>query len=61
MELILTGTSLTAPELERYGLASKVVASDQDVVGEAIKTATTIAAFSAPAIGLAKQAVKAGE
>ncbi|KAF1977973.1 enoyl-CoA hydratase [Bimuria novae-zelandiae CBS 107.79] len=61
MELILTGSSLTAHEMERYGIVNKVVATDHDVVEEAIKIATSIATFSAPVVGLAKQAVKAAE
>lgn len=61
MELILTGTSMTATELERYGIVNRVVSVEQDVVDEALKMAETVAAFSAPAIGLAKQAIRAGK
>jgi enoyl-CoA hydratase/carnithine racemase len=61
MELILTGESATAIDMERYGIVNKIVSIEHDVVDEAIKTATRIATFSAPAVGLAKQAVKAGE
>ncbi|KAF2255208.1 enoyl-CoA hydratase [Trematosphaeria pertusa] len=61
MELILTGTSMTATELERYGIVNRVVSVEQDVVDEALKMAETVAAFSAPAIGLAKQAIRAAE
>jgi enoyl-CoA hydratase len=49
MELILTGT------------INKIVPIEQDVVDEAVKTATRIATFSGPAVSLAKQAVKSGE
>lgn len=61
MELVLTGLPATASEMERFGIVNKVVAADQDVVEEALKVAEVIAAFSAPAIGLAKQAVEAGK
>ena len=60
MELILTGDSLTAEDMERYGIVNKAVPIDEDVVAEAIKVATRVAAFSAPAIGLAKQAIRTG-
>lgn len=61
MELILTGESLTALDIERYGIANKAVPVEQDVIEQAIKIATRIATFSAPTVGLAKQAIKAGE
>ena len=61
MEFILTGEPITVYELERYGIVNKIVPVEQDVVNEAMKFATRIAAFSAPAIGFAKQAIKTGE
>ncbi|KAH8689765.1 enoyl-CoA hydratase [Phaeosphaeriaceae sp. PMI808] len=61
MEIILTGSPIPATDLERFGIVNKVVAQDQDVVAEAVRVAETIAAFSAPALGLAKEAVKAAE
>ena len=61
MELILTGEALTAVDMERYGIVNKAVPIEQDVLEEAIKVATRIATFSAPAIRLAKQAIKTGE
>jgi len=62
MELILTGVPATAAELERLGVVNRVVQGDGDVLMEAtMEMAQTIASFSAPAIGLAKQAVLAGE
>ncbi|KAF2683285.1 enoyl-CoA hydratase [Lentithecium fluviatile CBS 122367] len=61
MELVLTGSPTTAGEMERFGIVNKVVAAGEDVVEEALKVARVIAAFSAPAVGLAKQAVKAAE
>jgi enoyl-CoA hydratase len=61
MELVLTGSPTTATQLERLGLLNKVCSSEEDVLDESIKLAEAIAANSAPAIGLAKQAVKAGK
>lgn len=61
MGLILTGASATAQEMEQGGVVTKIVAADQDVVEEAVGIATTIAGFSAPVVGSAKQAIRAGE
>lgn len=61
MELILTGATTSASDMERLGVVNKVASSEEDVLEVAMKTARTIASFSAPAIGLAKQAVLAGE
>lgn len=61
MEMILTGRPTTASEMERLGVVNRVVASEQDVFEEALKVAQSIASFSAPTIGLAKQAVVAGK
>lgn len=61
MELILTGASTTALQLERLGVVNKAVSSEEDVLEVAMKSARTIASFSAPAVGLAKQAVVAGK
>jgi enoyl-CoA hydratase len=61
MELVLTGSPTTATELSRLGLLNKVCSSEEDVLDESIKLGEAIAANSAPAIGLAKQAVKAGK
>ena len=47
--------------MERVGLVNKVCNIEQDVIDEALKVAKVVAAFSQPAVGLAKQAVKAGE
>jgi enoyl-CoA hydratase len=60
MELILTGTPATAAEMERLGVVNRVVPNTEDVLCEAMKIARTIASFSSPAIGLAKQAILAG-
>jgi enoyl-CoA hydratase len=61
MELILTGSPTTASEMERFGVVTKVCPAEDDVLEEALKVAIVVAAYSAPAIGLAKQAVKAGK
>ncbi|KAI0574378.1 Enoyl-CoA hydratase/isomerase [Pyrenophora tritici-repentis] len=61
MELILTGATTSAAEMERLGVVNRVVSSEEDVLEVATRTARTIASFSAPAIGLAKQAILAGE
>lgn len=61
MELVLTGSPTTASAMERYGIVNRVVEVGQDVLEEALRVAQIVAAFSAPAIGLAKQAVKAGK
>lgn len=60
MELVLTGASISAVELERLGAVNKTCA-EEEVFKEACNMAQSIARFSAPAIGLAKQAVKAAE
>ena len=61
MKLILTGDTIPASEMERYGVVSCVAPMDSNVVEEAVKLARTIASYSVPVVGLAKQAVKAGE
>ena len=61
MELVLTGSPTTAIEMERVGIVNRVVPSGQDVVAEALDMAGITAGFSAPAIRLAKQAVKTGK
>ena len=61
MELILTGSPTTAAEMERLGIVNRVCSAEEDVLEEALKVAQTVASFSAPAIALGKQAVKAGK
>lgn len=61
MELILTGLPVTAQEMEQRGVVNRVVPADQDVLEESLKTARLIAARSAPALRLAKHAVKTAE
>ena len=56
MEMCLTGRMMDANEAERSGLVSRVVPAD-DLLDEAMKTATTIAALSRPSVSMAKEAV----
>jgi len=56
MELILTGSNMTAREAELAGLVSRVV-PDDEVLNEAVKVAEKIAALSKPVVALAKEAV----
>ena len=58
MELILTGRTIDANEAERAGLVARVVAAD-DLLDNALATATTIAGMSLPVAMLAKEAVNA--
>lgn len=51
---------VTAKEMEQRGVVNKVVSSDEDVLNEALKVARIVAARSAPALRLAKSAVKTG-
>jgi enoyl-CoA hydratase/carnithine racemase len=60
MELILTGLQITATEAEKYGLVSRVVPAGQ-VLEEAVKMASIIAAHSQPIVAMAKEAVNAAE
>jgi len=61
MELVLTGTPVPATELERFGLINKVCQAGEDVVQAAVAVAERVASLSAPAVQLAKQAVKTGK
>ncbi len=56
MDLVLTGRMMGAEEAERAGLVARVVPS-AEVVKTALKVAAEIAAFSAPAVLLAKECV----
>lgn len=56
MELILTGKPFSAEEAEKWGLVARVF-EDENVVGEAVKTASQIAALSPLAVKAAKDAV----
>jgi enoyl-CoA hydratase/carnithine racemase len=61
MELILTGSPVTALEMERFGVVNQVMSPGEDVLEATLEIARKVASFSAPAVGLAKQAVLAGE
>ncbi|KOV29121.1 enoyl-CoA hydratase [Streptomyces sp. XY431] len=56
MELCLTGRTLDAEEAERAGLVSRIVPADR-LLAEALATAATIAAMSAPAAIMMKESV----
>ncbi len=56
MEMCLTGRMMNAEEAERSGLVSRVIDAD-DLVEEALKTATKIADFSAPSVQMVKESV----
>lgn len=58
MEMILTGDMMTATQMEQAGLVSRVVAADQ-LVDEAVATATKIANTSRPIARMCKEAVNA--
>lgn len=60
MELILTGDSVPAVELQRLGLVNKVFPKDH-VEKEAIKLARRVATLSATVVASAKQAILTGE
>ncbi|MEI2687386.1 MAG: enoyl-CoA hydratase-related protein [Cypionkella sp.] len=56
MELMLTGRMMDAVEAERAGLVARIIPADQ-LVAEALKTATLIAAKSALAVAAVKESV----
>ncbi len=56
MDLCLTGRMMDATEAERCGLVSRIVPAGE-LIEEALKTATTIAEHSLPAVLMTKEAV----
>ena len=56
MEMVLTGRMMDAAEAERANLVARVVPA-ADLLDEALKLATKIAALSPVAVAVAKQAV----
>jgi enoyl-CoA hydratase len=56
MDMCLTGRMMDAAEAERSGLVSRVVPT-AELLEEAIKTASKVAAFSLPAVMMTKEAV----
>jgi len=56
MDVILTARLMDAAEAERAGLVSRVVPNDK-LLDEALAAATVIAAYSLPAVLMAKEAV----
>ena len=61
LELVLTGLPVTAREMEQRGVVNRVVLEQEDVCEEALSVARLVLARSAPALRLAKHAVKAGK
>ena len=59
MELCLSGRMMGAEEAERAGLVARVVAAD-NLLEEALKTASKIAAKSLPALMICKESVNRG-
>lgn len=56
MEMVLTGNKVTAEQMERAGLVSKVLPPEQ-LMPAALKLGEQIASLSLPVVKLAKQAV----
>jgi len=56
MELCLTGRMMDVGEAERAGLVSRIVPV-AELIGEAIKTAETIAGYSLPSVMMTKECV----
>ena len=60
MDMHLTGRMMDAQEAYQSGLIARVV-PDEDVVPDAIKTATTIAGYSRPALRMVRETVMRAE
>ncbi|KAL5528060.1 hypothetical protein ACEPAF_7196 [Sanghuangporus sanghuang] len=58
MELVLTGRKIPASEAERWGLVTRVVGENENVVDEAVKIAANIAGKSQIAVRAAKECVR---
>ncbi|GAA5912687.1 uncharacterized protein JCM6883_006204 [Sporobolomyces salmoneus] len=59
MELVLTGSNFTAQQASDWGLVSRVVKEEEDVVEEAIKVAKKIASKGRVAVQAGKEGVNA--
>ncbi|MCL4127486.1 UNVERIFIED_CONTAM: hypothetical protein GTU68_013660 [Idotea baltica] len=57
MDMILTGRMMDAAEAERAGLAARVIANDE-LMGETMKAAQTIASFGKPSAMMARETVE---
>ncbi|KAL5484813.1 hypothetical protein ACEPAI_7455 [Sanghuangporus weigelae] len=58
MELVLTGRKIPASEAERWGLVTRVIGENENVVDEAVKIAANIAGKSQVAVRAAKECVR---
>jgi len=58
MEMILTGGMVSGSDLEKSGLVSRIVKSD-DLIPEAVKMAALISSYSRPSVRMCKEAVNA--
>ncbi|KAL5506927.1 hypothetical protein ACEPAH_6383 [Sanghuangporus vaninii] len=58
MELVLTGRKIPASEAEQWGLVTRVVGGNENVVDEAVKIAANIAGKSQVAVRTAKECVR---
>ena len=56
MDMVLTGRMMGAEEAERAGLVSRIIPADQ-LMAEALKTASLICALGLPSVMMAKDAV----
>lgn len=56
MDMVLTGKTIDADDAERMGLVSRIVPVE-DLIDEAVETATLIAGYSQSAVLMAKEAV----
>ena len=56
MDLILTGRMMDAEEAERAGLVARIIPADE-LMDEAMKTATEIAGYSTPSVMIAKEQI----
>lgn len=61
MDMVLTGRRITGVQAGEWGLASRVVGDDQNVVEEAVKVGDVIAGFGRVAVQAGKEAVNGGE
>merc|ERR1712032_1102851 len=59
MEMILTGSIISAKQAEKYGLISRVVEENDELVNEALKIGYTIGQKGLISVQMAKEAINA--